>query len=73
MSLPDDLAIIGYDDIDFAATATVPLTSMRQPATLIGHTAVELLLGEAQHGEGFEPKQIVYQPELVVRQSTSGR
>jgi LacI family transcriptional regulator len=46
---------------------------MRQPATLIGHTAVELLLGEAQHGEGFEPKQIVYQPELVVRQSTSGR
>jgi LacI family transcriptional regulator len=73
MSLPDDLAIIGYDDIDFAATATVPLTSMRQPATLIGHTAVDLLLGEAQRGEGFEPKQIVYQPELVVRQSTSGR
>jgi LacI family transcriptional regulator len=73
MRLPDDLAIIGYDDIDFAATATVPLTSMRQPAMLIGHTAVDLLLGEAQQGEGFEPKQIVYQPELVVRQSTSGR
>ncbi|MGA0567966.1 LacI family DNA-binding transcriptional regulator [Rathayibacter sp. KR2-224] len=69
---PEDLAIIGYDDIDFAAAATVPLSSMRQPAALIGHTALELLLGEAEQGEGFEPKQIVYQPELVVRQSTAG-
>lgn len=67
---PDDLAIIGYDDIDFVATATVPLSSMRQPATLIGHTAVDLLLGEAGLGEAFEPKQVVYQPELIVRRST---
>lgn len=72
MRPPDDLAIVGYDDIDFAATAAVPLTSMRQPASLIGHTAVDLLLGEAEQGEGFEPRQIVYQPELVVRRSTSG-
>ncbi|NNC12779.1 LacI family DNA-binding transcriptional regulator [Planctomonas sp. JC2975] len=68
---PHDLAIVGYDDIDFAATATVPLTSMRQPAALIGHTAVDLLLAQAEQGEGFEPKQVVYQPELVVRQSTA--
>lgn len=72
MRPPHDLAIIGYDDIDFAAAATVPLSSMRQPAALIGHTAVHLLLGEAERGEGFEPKQIVYQPELVVRESTAG-
>jgi LacI family transcriptional regulator len=67
---PDDLAIVGYDDIDFAETTTVPLTSMRQPAALIGSTAVDLLLGEASQGEGFEPQQVVYQPELVVREST---
>lgn len=72
MRPPDDIAIIGYDDIDFAAAATVPLSSMRQPAALIGHTAVDLLLGEAAQGEGFEPQQIVYQPELVVRRSTAG-
>jgi LacI family transcriptional regulator len=71
MRVPGDIAIVGYDDIDFASTAIVPLTSMRQPAALIGRTAVDLLLAEAQGGEGFEPRQIVYQPELVVRESTA--
>ncbi len=40
---PDDLAIVGYDDIEFAAAA-VPLTSVRQPAVTMGALAAELLL-----------------------------
>ncbi len=45
-------------------------SSIRQPAALIGYTAVDLLLKEAAPGEGFERQQVVFQPELVVRAST---
>ncbi|MCF2434765.1 substrate-binding domain-containing protein [Streptomyces thinghirensis] len=38
VKVPDDLAIVGYDDIEFAAAATVPLTSVRQPARAMGAT-----------------------------------
>lgn len=71
--VPDDIALIGYDDIAFASAAVVPLSSIRQPSALIGSTAVDLLLREAVGGDGFEPEQIVFQPELVVRESTRPR
>ena len=71
LRVPDDIAIVGYDDIDFAAAAVVPLTSVRQPSALLGRTAVELLLAEADD-PGVEPRQVEFQPELIVRESTAG-
>ncbi|HEU4806680.1 MAG TPA: substrate-binding domain-containing protein, partial [Homoserinimonas sp.] len=71
VSVPNDIALIGYDDIDFASTAMVSLSSVRQPSAEIGRTAVELLLRQVAGGAGFEPERIVFQPELVVRDSTS--
>ena len=71
--VPDDIALVGYDDIDFASAAVVPLSSVRQPSALIGETAVDLLLQEVQairSGESFEHQHVVYQPELVVRESS---
>ena len=68
--VPDDVALIGYDDIDFASAAMVPLSSVRQPSHLIGRTAVEILL--AERDGPVEPRQVVFQPELVVRASTAG-
>jgi len=72
LRVPQDIALIGYDDIAFASAAVVPLSSIRQPSALIGSTAVELLLREADAGEDFVPEQVVFQPELVVRTSTVG-
>ena len=46
--VPHDIALIGYDDIDFAATAAVPLTSVHQPREQLGRTAAQLLLEEAE-------------------------
>ncbi len=69
--VPEDIALIGYDDIDFSAAAVIPLSSVRQPAALIGSTAVELLL-RLRDGGGPPPEQVVFQPELVVRASTVG-
>lgn len=68
--VPDDIALIGYDDIDFASAAVVPLSSIRQPAALIGYTAVDLLLKEADGAEVTERERVTFQPELVVRGST---
>ncbi|WP_104125942.1 LacI family DNA-binding transcriptional regulator [Cryobacterium sp. Y57] len=70
LHVPRNIALIGYDDIAFAAAAVVPLSSIRQPSVLIGYTAVDLLLREAAFGDTFEHEHIVFQPELVVREST---
>lgn len=70
--IPDDIALIGYDDIDFAASTVVPLSSIRQPAELIGRTAVELLLKSIDDPKGAYERRVRFQPELVVRQSTGG-
>jgi LacI family transcriptional regulator len=72
VKVPEEIALIGYDDIEFAAAAVVPLSSIRQPSALIGATALELLLREADAEAGFMPTQIVFPPELVVRASTTG-
>jgi LacI family transcriptional regulator len=81
LAVPDDMAIVGYDDIEFAGAAAVPLTSVRQPRYELGRTACELLLQEAtdqQRGAGSgEPghqhRQVEFTPELVVRASSGRR
>ncbi|WP_184929419.1 LacI family DNA-binding transcriptional regulator [Saccharothrix ecbatanensis] len=70
LRVPEDLAIVGYDDIEFAAAAAVPLTSVAQPRQLLGRTAAELMLAEARHSVGHVHEQRVFEPELVVRDST---
>lgn len=71
LRVPDDVAIIGYDDISFAASAIVPLSSIRQPAVQIGRTAVELL-GEELEDPDRHHRHVLFPPELVVRDSTGG-
>lgn len=70
ISVPEDIALVGYDDIDFATSAVVPLSSVRQPSEEIGARAVQLLLQEAEGGSA--PEQIVFEPQLIVRASTIG-
>src|SRR4051812_19709729 len=67
--VPEDLAIVGYDDIDFAAAAAVPLTSVRQPRRELGRTAGQLLLDEAVNPD-HEHQHVLFTPELVARAST---
>lgn len=69
--VPDEIALVGYDDIDFAAAAVVPLSSVRQPSERIGSSALRLLLDEAEE-PGIAPRQVRFRPELVVRASTGG-
>lgn len=66
--VPEDIAIVGYDDIDFATSAIVPLTSIRQPSALMGETALKLLTEEARN-PAQKPRRVVFQPELIIRDS----
>lgn len=68
VSVPNEIALVGYDDIDFATATVVPLTSVRQPAVEIGRAAVELLL--EQDGEHPRPRQVRFTPELIIRESS---
>jgi LacI family transcriptional regulator len=69
--VPNDISIVGYDDIDFASTTSVPLTSIRQPMQIIGKTAVEMI--EAQRvGTTKSREHITIAPTLVPRSSTRG-
>jgi LacI family transcriptional regulator len=77
VSVPDDMAVVGYDDIEFARLGAVPLTSVRTPQEAMGVTVAELLLAQvaptAHETRPGSPLQVELEPELVVRASTSGR
>jgi LacI family transcriptional regulator len=70
LRVPDDIALIGYDDIEIAAAAAVPLSSVRQPRYELGRAAAELLIDETEHPASHTHQQLVFKPELVVRQSS---
>lgn len=70
LRVPDDLAIVGYDDIEFAEAAAVPLTSVAQPRHALGHSAATMALAESRDGTDHEHRHVVSDPELVVRSST---
>ncbi|MGN0124821.1 MAG: substrate-binding domain-containing protein, partial [Rhodococcus sp. (in: high G+C Gram-positive bacteria)] len=67
LSIPDDLAVVGYNDIPVVAQLPVPLTTVRSPAHDIGVTAIERLLELVQNGETESTRLPV---ELVVRASS---
>lgn len=73
--IPEDLAVLGYDDIEFARLGTVPLTSVHTPQEELGTTAAELLLAEIEQGSsgrdsGPRP-HVELEPHVVVRASTA--
>ncbi|HHY45902.1 MAG TPA: LacI family transcriptional regulator [Firmicutes bacterium] len=75
LMVPEDLAIVGYDDIPFAACFEVPLTTVAQPSYEMGRTACKILLdriesgGNDQEQEGVPKGQVVFDARLVIRKS----
>ncbi|WP_029514264.1 LacI family DNA-binding transcriptional regulator [Nesterenkonia sp. F] len=69
--VPEDVALIGYDDIEFAASATVPISSVRQPALEMGERAAALLVAAVDDPDA-PPEHPRFTPTLVARESTLG-
>jgi LacI family transcriptional regulator len=68
INIPQDLSIIGYDDIHIAKFMTPPLTTMHQPKYRLGQVAVETLLKKLDKTAG-EIELVQLEPSLVVRKS----
>jgi LacI family transcriptional regulator len=66
--VPDDLAVVGYDDIPLANLVTPPLTTCRVPRYKLGELAMQLLLDQID-GSSDQHERVVLQPELIVRVS----
>jgi LacI family transcriptional regulator len=66
--VPDDVAVVGFDDLGIAAAADPPLTTIRQPAEEIAAQAFRLATEETA-GILARPRRVILKPELVVRQS----
>lgn len=64
LSIPHDMAVVGYDDLYFAAELMTPLSSVRQPMRQLGWAAADLLLTGQAHP--------LFEPELIVRASSDG-
>jgi DNA-binding LacI/PurR family transcriptional regulator len=71
LSCPEDISVIGFDDIASAAYYTPSLTTIRQPLRRMGEMAAQLLLKRIQNPKEAYPDTIMFEPELIVRQSTA--
>lgn len=72
LSVPEDIAVVGYDDVTFASMLAPGLTSVLQPKYELGAAAAELLLEEAT-GDSHEHRDVRFEPTLVVRGSSGRR
>jgi LacI family transcriptional regulator len=68
LRIPDDIAVVGYDDVEFSAVSWVPLTTVRIPRYELGIEAARLLLSHIK-GETTRVEEILLKPELVIRGS----
>lgn len=72
LSVPQDMAIIGYDDIELAKYMTPPLTTIHQPKDELGELAIDTLLHRLENLDAA-PQLLVLTPELMARDSVGWR
>lgn len=70
---PEDVSVIGFDDIVGAVYHIPSLTTVRQPLTQMGETAVRVLLDKINHPDKEYPDKVVLMPQLIERESTKVR
>jgi LacI family transcriptional regulator len=70
--VPEDVALVGFDDMPFAARSDPPLTTVRQPVQRTGEVAAETLIDLIQHPEA-QPRRVLLPTELVVRTSCGSK
>jgi len=71
LSIPEDLSIIGYDNIKISAMVRVPLTTVKQPKYSMGKMALEQLLEILKSENIDSTRKIILKPELVIRESVN--
>ena len=72
LNIPNDIAIVGFDDDAIAKLSDIQLTTVRQPVVQLGITALELLIDVIKNGTN-PPRHIIMDTELVIRDSCGGK
>jgi LacI family transcriptional regulator len=70
LAVPGDVALTGFDDIDLAAIVRPRLTTLRQPQERIATECIQKLVARIDGSDRSKPTQLVFRPELIVRDST---
>ncbi|UCH11054.1 MAG: substrate-binding domain-containing protein, partial [Fidelibacterota bacterium] len=70
IQIPEEVAVVGYDDIEIAEFMYPSLTTVRQPTYQIGQTATRILLDKLESKEELDLQQVILKPELIVRDTT---
>ena len=70
LSIPKDIAIVGFDDIPMATHTTPALTTVRQPMRMQGEIAAEMLLRRIREDESSKRQERILNCELIIREST---
>jgi len=68
-AIPDDIAVVGFDNIDRCSEARVPLTTISVPRREIGQAALAKLVDIIRNKIQIQPERILLEPELIVRSS----
>ena len=70
IKIPEQVALIGFDEWEWAAYLTPPITVVSQPSYEMGWKATDLLVKRIQNSESWAgPQKLYYEPELVARKS----
>jgi DNA-binding LacI/PurR family transcriptional regulator len=69
LRVPEDISVVGFDDVESAAYSYPSLTTVRQPLEKMGEIAARTLLSRIEDSEPFVP-EIAVEPELIIRDST---
>ena len=70
IKIPEEVGIVGFDDLEWAPLIDPPLTTISQPIYTIGSTAAQLLLHRLSRGTKLRKEVVVLKPELIIRESS---
>lgn len=70
LKVPDDIALIGYDDSEIIKISRIPLTTVAQPYSEIGEQAANFLLSRMEESNQQKFKKITLEPKLIIRETT---
>ena len=72
LNVPQDILVVGFDNIDFSMMTNPTITTVNQPSFQIGYSAAELLMESIEHPD-IPPKSLTLDTELIIRESTVKR
>ena len=70
LRIPDDIAIVGFDEFDWARFLNPPLTTIKQPTFDIGKVAAKEIFRLIEKNSDIKPRNIILPPELIIRESS---